>query len=317
MLTLEDNKNPVVTTENQNQLSRTYLERNQDIEAFPPNMGPSERLMNTKIVRIRPGTTCAFTKSCRKLMFYINTISKIDNQEPANENETPLFYVEEELPCYCLCFGNCSTFYSKFNIFDANTKELFSSCSINSLDKIIEDCCGCCGESYINYSLIINSRPSIDGKSYINRHDSRSFYRTYEIAEQSYYKIGEPYVEKEPPCCKCNICCCFIDCCNIPVCCTCCCNCKDVEVEKDKRRYIDIFNMQDQPVGKFVYLFEKGVCCVRDKNFFEIYFPPDANEMLRLALIGQIIYFVNFEEDAIIAFTNYPGRRDNIEQFMS
>ena len=144
MLTLQDNNNPPVS------------ERNLTIQAHPPpNMGLSERLMNTKIVRIRPGTTCAFVKSCHKLIFNINTISKIDNLEPANENETPLFYVEEELPCTCLCFGNCSTFISKFNIFDANTKELFSSCSINSLDSIIESCCGCCGETYIVNAPII------------------------------------------------------------------------------------------------------------------------------------------------------------------
>ena len=177
MLTLEDNKNHVVTTENQNQLSRTYLERNQDIEAFPPNKGLSERLMNTKIVRIHPGTTCAFVKSCNKLIFNINTISKIDNQEPANENETPLFYVEEELPCTCLCFGNCSLFVSKFNIFDTNTKELFSQSSIHNADSIVNNCCE---ENYIEYSPIINFSPSIAGISNINRHDSRSLYRTNE-----------------------------------------------------------------------------------------------------------------------------------------
>ena len=107
-------------------------------------------------------------------------------------------------------------------------------------------------------------------------------------------------------CCKCK-----------PGCCTCNCNCKDMEVEEDKRRYIDIFNMQDQPVGKFVHLFEKGVCCVKDKNFYEIYFPPDANEMIRLALIGQILYFVKFKGIGMIAFASLPGSRDNIEQFMS
>ena len=39
--------------------------------------------------------------------------------------------------------------------------------------------------------------------------------------------------------------------------------------------------------------------------------------MIRLALIGQIIYFVKKKEDGMIAFASLPGSRDNIEQFMS
>jgi len=75
--------------------------------------------------------------------------------------------------------------------------------------------------------------------------------------------------------------------------------------------------MQDQPVGKFAFLFEKGLCCQKDKNFYEIYFPPDANEMLRLALIGQIIFFIKLKNIGMEAFASLPGSNDNIEQFMS
>ena len=324
MLTLEDNKNTILSTENQNQIS----EREKSIVApsFPPSNGLSARLMNAKIVRIHPGTMCACVRNNTKIIFSINTISRIDNIEPANENETPLFYVEEDLPChFCCCGGDCcSTFSIKFNIFDANTKELFSQSSINSLDRIVDQCCK---DNYISYASIYNTKFSTGEVSTIDRHDSRSLYRTYEISGQSYYKIGEPYVEVETPCCEeCSLYCfcsnipfisCFMKCCKCkPGCCTC--NCQDIkEEEVDKRRYIDIFNMQNQPVGKFAYLFEKGVCCQKDKNFYEIYFPPDANEMLRLALIGQIIFFVKFKDIAMTAFATLTGSNENIEQFMS
>jgi hypothetical protein len=315
MLTLEDNKNPIKTTENQNQLS----ERNQSIETVPPNRGLSERLMYTKIVRIHPGTTCACVKNCNKLIFYINTINRIDNQEPSNEKETPLFYVEEELPCSFCCFGEC-TFYIKFNIFDAITKELFSESSINTLDSVIDNCCG---DNYIVYAPINNTKLNTAGISTINRHDSRSLYRTYEISEQSYYKIGEPYVEIEPPCCECSL---YCFCSYMPIigclmsCCECklgCCTCPDLIEDDDKRHYIYIFNMNDQPVGKFAFLHEKPTCCKKGRYFYEIYFPPDANEMIRLALIGQILFFSKFKDICMNAFASYPGRRDNIEQFMS
>ena len=295
MLTLEDNKNPIKTTENQNQLS--------------------ERLMYAKIVRIHPGTKCACVKNYSKLIFYINTISRIDNQEPANEKETPLFYVEEELPCSFCCFGECSNFCFKFNIFGAITKELFSESSINTSDSVIDNCCA---DNYIVYAPINNTKFNTCGISTINRHDSRSLYRTYEISEQSYYKIGEPYVEVEPPCCECSLLC---FCSYIPIigcCIRCCkCNCQDFKKEDDKRHYIDIFNMNDQPVGKFAFLHEKPTCCKKGRYFYEIYFPPDANEMIRLALIGQILFFSKFKDICMNAFASYPGSKDNIEQFMS
>jgi len=311
MLTLEENKKTILTDENQ------LSERNKSIEIFPPNHGLSGRLMNAKIVRIHPGTMCACVKNYSKLIFSINTISKIDNIEPANENETPLFYVEEDLPCSFCCFGDCcSTFSIKFNIFDANTKELFSQSSITSLDSIIDECCK---DNYIVFAPINNTKFSTGEISTIKRHDSRSLYRTYEISEQSYYKIGNPYVEVETPCCE--ECSCYCFCSKIPcvkcIMSCCICSCQDVKVEDDKRRYINIFNMQDQPVGKFAFLFEKGLCCQKDKNFYEIYFPPDANEMLRLALIGQIIFFIKLKNIGMEAFASLPGSNDNIEQFMS
>ncbi len=56
---------------------------------------------------------------------------------------------------------------------------------------------------------------------------------------------------------------------------------------------------------------------MKGKNFYEFYFPPDTNEMLRLALIGQIIYLAKFKGTGMIAFATLPGSRDNIEHFMS
>ena len=334
MLTLENNKIDIPTNEIPNQLSRNHSERNQTIEPYSDNNSLSTRLMNTKIVRIHPGSICACVKGNQKLCFNINTISKIDNDLPENENETPLFYVEEKLDCSFCCFGSCKPFEITFEIFDANTKELFSVSKINSLDRVIDECCG---DNYIIYAPILNSKASNMGDiSTVSRHDSRSFYRTYDHLGQSHYKIGEPYVKKETPCCdECSLLCvcqyipiigCIIKCvrcdksdpgCSLGCCCCCCCQQYKGEVMDDKRIYIDIFNMMDQSVGKFAYLFEKGACCQNDKNFYEIYFPPDATEMVRLALIAQIIFFFKFRATGNKAFISLPGSRDNIEQFMN
>ena len=192
----------------------------------------------------------------------------------------------------------------------------------------------------------MNSKASnMDDISTVSRYDSRSYYRTYDHLGQSHYKIGEPYVKKETPCCdECSLCCvcsylpfigfcirCF-NCdnknsinsdykCNCKDFCYCCCCCcqekKEIDEIVDKRVYVDIFKMMDQSVGKFAYLFEKGACCQNDKNFYEIYFPPDATEMVRLALIAQIIFFFKFRATGNKAFISLPGSRDNIEQFMN
>ena len=354
MLTLKDNQNGIGAYENQNQLSNTPIERNNNLEtiAFPVNP-LSARLMNAKIVRIHPDSICACVSGYKKIIFNINTISRVDDREPANENETPLFYVEEKLDCSFCCFGSCKPFEIAFEIFDAISKELFSTSTINQLDQKIDICCG---DKYIIYAPIYNFKANNPGDmSFVNRYDSRSFYRTYDHLGQSHYKIGQPYIPKEKHCCDdcscskvpCIGCC--VDCCkcensNKPqkksdckcdckcdckkfcreccycfYCCCCCCEEKEVgkvEVIIDKRIYIDIFTMQDQSVGKFAYLYEK-LCCQKDKNFYEIYFPPDATEMVRLALIAQILYFFKFRATGNIAFHSLPGNRDNIEQFMS
>jgi len=348
MLTLEENKNVIVSNENQNQITSTPFERNNNLEtlAVPPN-SLSARLMNAKIVRIHPGSICACVTGYKKIIFNINTISRVDDRHPENENETPLFYVEEKLSCNFCCFGRCKPFEITFEIFDANTKELFSTSTINQLDQRVDICCG---DKYTIYAPICNFKVSNPGDiSIVNRYDSRSFYRTYDHLGQSHYKIGKPYVEKETNCCDnctcpcfgcCTDCCkcdkpnvsqkssgctcdckkCCRDCCWCFICCCCCCEEKvEGKVEEviiDKRIYIDIFTMLDQSVGKFAYLFEK-LCCQKDKNFYEIYFPPDSTEMVRLALIAQIIFFFKYRATGNSAFHSLPGSRDNVEQFMS
>ena len=119
-----------------------------------------------------------------------------------------------------------------------------------------------------------------------------------------YYKIGKPYVE--PPCCD--------SCCKCqPTQSTKCVCCPKVEIVK--RIYMDIFNMFDQRVGKFVSFHDvNGCCCCETHNeFYEIYFPADANLMLRLALIGQMIFFFHFGTNL---FGSLPGSSDDIGQFI-
>ena len=175
--------------------------------------------MSTKIVRFRRNSKCAFVTGCQKLFYEINTVATIDDLNPENENEQPLFLVEEDPGCSCWIF--CQPVGFKFEIFDANTKELFSVCETKSFPESVDECCG---DNYIKMPHIYNYKAgNPNDYSIINRYDSRSFYRTYEYLEQSYSKIGEPYVPKESSCCDncygyCRCCCqsdtgCSCDCC--------------------------------------------------------------------------------------------------------
>ena len=201
--------------------------------------------MSTKMVRIHIGTKCECVSGCKKLFYQVNTISRIDDINRQNENEIPLFEVEQKIECpFC---PSCRPTGVKFEFFDANTKQLFSVSEIREVGSAIKVCCG---DNYFIYPDIYTFKCSnSNDQSVIKRYDTREFYRTYEYLQQPYYKIGKPYVPKEETC-SCTDCCCCPT--SLPSCsCDCCC-CSNTVVEIDKRSYIDIFNMTDQSVGKFV-----------------------------------------------------------------
>ena len=336
MLKLEQNKINIQTSQ-ENQLSRTSLVKNQNFTSALKNSPLTSRLMNTNIVRIHSDTICACVPGYRKLIFNINSISRVDDLNRGNENEVPLFYAEEKLDCGFCCFSSCATPKITFELFDPNTKGLFSKSEIIGLDTRVAECCR---DSYFRLQSIFNSK--MGDMSAVNRYDTRTFYRTYDYLGQSFYKIGWPYIEKEPSCCEdCSLSCIFssLPCCCCCVClaslcdckkvgeggkkeckcdcCSCCCCCCYPEVAKgdvivDIRKYVDIFNMSDQSVGKFAFYYEKQFC--NETKFYEIYFPPDSNEMIRLALIAQIIFLVKLGNPI---FWTLPGSRNNVEKFMN
>ena len=295
---------------------------------IPMDGAITSRLLNTKIVRIYQGTACACVNGCKKLVFNVNTISRRDDQDRRNENELPLFYVEEEVVCQFLCI-DCNPSSITFSFHDANTNALYSKSTIPQLPTKIDSCCD---DTYYILKDIDNYKMSATfDKSNIRRYDTRSVYRTYDYMGQSYYKIGQPYIPKEISCCRsclncitCIPCCCCFSLClcddekkGCDCCCCCCCCCGDtVQVYDDKRLYIDIYNMNDVPVGKFAHYYEKGCCCCKSpEDFYEVYFPPDSNEMLRLALIAQIIFLVQTRR--LHYFTLLPGSHDNLDQFIN
>ena len=339
MLTLQKNQN-VNIDGNQILSSENTVNQRQNLQIFPNGGNITSRLMNTKIVRIRIGTRCSCSKNYRKMYFQINTITRRDDIDRKNENETPLFYAEEK----DICCASCRPFEITIELFDANTKELVNISQIRELSRKIDECCG---EKYLILSNIYNYKiNNRTNESVIHRYDTRSFYRTYSHFGQHLYKIGKPYVKKETTCGEdcgncilgCCCCCCSCDCkdskvkqgegkcCECCECCCCCCGSKksecccgcgekvELDVRDDKRTYIDIFTMNDQNVGKFAeYINKLGLCCTQAEMFYEVYFPPDSNEQIRLALIGQILFFLYFNTNI---FGILPGSRDNIEEFI-
>ena len=268
----------------------------------------SSRLMTSKIIRIHPlSSDCC--KGCNQISLAINAISRIDDENPTNENETPLFRVEENTSC-CRSCTNCFKFH--FYAHDSNNESVLYVSEIKDKVKIINNCC-CC-DSYIELPDIFNYKAN-DSKtqSIINRHDSRAIYRTYEYLGQAYFKIGKPYEEKENNCC---CCCSKVDDTQA--------NLKDNDTQEKKgfcesyieRSYIDIFNMSDQLEGKFAFCNEKNKCC--SKTFFEIYFPPEANELIRISLISQCIFlfkFPSFQRERFFAYL--PGTKPELIKFYS
>ena len=264
----------------------------------------SSRLMTSKIIRILPlSSDCC--KGCNQISLAINVISRIDDENPTNENETPLFRVEENTSC-CRSCTNCFEFH--FYAHDSNNESVLYVSKIKDKFKIIYSCC-CYYElpDILNYKVNDSNTQSI-----INRHDSRAIYRTYEYLGQAYFKIGKPYEEKENNCC----CCSKVDDTQA--------NLKDNDTQEKKgccesyieRSYIDIFNMSDQLEGKFAYCNEKNKPCA--KTFFEIYFPPEANELIRISLISQCIFLFktsSFQREMFFAYL--PGTKPELIKFYS
>ena len=268
----------------------------------------SSRLMTSKIIRIHPlSSDCC--KGCKKIKIDINAINRIDDENTTNENETPLFRVEENTSC-CRSCTNCFKFH--FYAHDSNNESVLYVSEIKDKIKIINSCC-CC-DSYIELPDILNYKANDSNtQSIINRHDSRTIYRTYEYLGQAYFKIGKPYEEKENNCC---CCCSKVDDTQA--------NLKDNDTQEKKgccesyieRSYIDIFNMSDQLEGKFAFCNEKNKCC--SKTFFEIYFPPEANELIRISLISQCIFLFkiqSFQREMFFAYL--PGTKPELIKFYS
>ena len=265
----------------------------------------SSRLMTSKIIRINPlSSDCC--KGCNQISLAINVISRIDDENPTNENETPLFRVEENTSCCC----SCNFFKFHFYAHDSNNESVLYVSEIKDKAKIINSCCCCI--SYIELPDIFNYKAN-DSKtqSIINRYDSRTIYRTYEYLGQAYFKIGKPYEEK-----KNNCSCSKVDDTQA--------NLKDNDTQEKKgfcesyieRSYIDIFNMSDQLEGKFAFCNETNKCS--SKTFFEIYFPPEANELIRISLISQCIFlfkFPSFQRERFFAYL--PGTKPELIKFYS
>ena len=76
--------------------------------------------------------------------------------------------------------------------------------------------------------------------------------------------------------------------------------------------------MSDQCVGKYVHYFDQKGCplcgCCQDTTlFFEVYFPADANELLKLSLIGQLLFIL---DEGVPFFGALPGNKDNLSTWI-
>ena len=78
--------------------------------------------------------------------------------------------------------------------------------------------------------------------------------------------------------------------------------------------------MDNQAVGKFALYYEKS-CCT-EKMFYEVYFPPEANEMIRIALLSQCLFIFKigcpnpqFTGDSPHFFSQLPSDSSGIEKF--
>ena len=270
---------------------------NEDQNYSPvPSSSPSDgKLGGVRMVRIRLDRKCA-PSECRtdKPYFQINSISAIDDNNPQNENEVRLFDAELAIP-------RCCPQPPQFNFFDTQSRQPYSLCRFDGFPINHYACC-CCGERYEEFpNMITNLLSNAMDTSTTKCYDSRSFYRTFEYQGKAYYKIGHPYV-KDDSCCCCKK---KIEVANNP-CCSCC-----KKTEKVTRLYVDIFNMSDQVVGQYVHFFDTSgcCCCVKATEFAEVYFPSDANELLKIALVGHLLFLLAIGTDI---FVTLPGKKEDL-----
>ena len=122
---VDTNEQPLKPSDNQNY---------SPVPNYSPNDGSSSsRLINTRMVRIRYGTKLAIGKcSSEKPYYQINTITCIDDNNPQNENEGPLFEAELTIP-------SCCPQPPQLNINDAQSKQPFHFAALmeNQLNNMI------------------------------------------------------------------------------------------------------------------------------------------------------------------------------------
>ena len=312
-----------------------FVDSTDDDQNYSPvssNSSGDGKLANVKLVRIRLDRKCALNE-CKtdKPYFQINSISTIDDDNPQNENEQRLFDAELAIPRFC-------PRPPQFNFYDTQTKQPYSLCRFDGYPIKHYGCC-CFGESYEEFpNMITNLLSNVMDTSTTKCYDSRSFYRTFEYQGKPYYKIGRPYVKDERCCCeKYCICCqkkpegegCCQNCCQKPEgegCCQNCCQnpegegcCQEFcqiccKKEKIERLYVNILNMSDQVVGQYACFFDQTGCCCCEKTteFYEVYFPSDANEILKAALVGHFLFILTIEMNI---FTPGSGKQGDFSAF--
>ena len=273
----------------------------QNYSPVPNYSNDGSKLGSTRMVRIRLDRKCALSE-CRtdKPYFQINSISAIDDLNPQKENELRFFDAELAIP-------RCCPQPPQFNFLDAQTKQPYSLCRFDGF-PIEHYACLCCGERYTEFPNMISNKIGNEMDTSVTKcYDSRSFYRTFEYQGRPYYKIGHPYVKDD----KCYCCCCCPKKVEIEKdnsCCGCC------KKDKVKRVYVNIFNMSNQVVGQYVFYFDKTgcCCCVKTTEFAEVYFPSDANELLKISLIGHLLFLLTVGTDI---FFTLPGRKEDFASF--
>ena len=99
ILTIEENKGNRVESKEKFENNQLNEKGNEENSNFALEKEITSRLMNTKIVRIRPGTICACNKGFKKLIFNINTISSLSQDKNDNTKSGYIITENGEIDC--------------------------------------------------------------------------------------------------------------------------------------------------------------------------------------------------------------------------